>query len=159
MAIKKLILASLYYALLTHLSVAEEWSYFGANQSGTKYSSLQQINRDNVSELEVAWTYRTGELERLSKAQGKQQSFENTPVIVDGSLIVCTPVGRIIAIDPATGKERWVFDPNSYPLTENINYPKCRGVSHWLAPELAADARCKRRIIYGNWQFKVFAIE
>ncbi|NOX52702.1 MAG: pyrroloquinoline quinone-dependent dehydrogenase [Gammaproteobacteria bacterium] len=149
----------LYIFLLPHQSFAQEWSYFGADQSGTKYSPLQQIHRENVNELEVAWIYRTGELERLSEAQSKQQSFENTPVIVDGSLIICTPVGRIIAVDPANGKERWVFDPNDYPISGSINYAKCRGVSHWLDPEVENDALCKRRILYGDWRFRVFAID
>ncbi len=159
MAKPELILAVLFWFLPVHQLTAGEWSYFGADQSGTKYSSLQQINRGNVSDLEVAWIYRTGELDRLSEVQSKRQSFENTPVIIDGSLIVCTPVGRVIAIDPANGKERWVFDPNDYPLTEDIHYAKCRGVSHWLDPEAEADALCKRRILYGNWRFRVFAID
>lgn len=140
-------------------SGAEEWSYYGADKSGTKYSSLKQINRHNVKHLKIAWTYRTGELERLNKGQVKQQSFENTPVLVDGSLVVCSPLGRIMALDPATGVERWVFDPNTYPLPENINFPKCRGVSQWLDPGADSKALCKHRIIYGDWRFNAYAID
>lgn len=138
---------------------AQEWSYYSATQAGTKYSPLDQINRDNVNELEVAWVYRTGELERLSEVQRGQQSFENTPTMVAGSLIVCTPTGRVVALDPKNGKERWVFDPNQYPLPADIHYPKCRGVSHWVDQEAESDAPCQHRIIYGTWEFKVFAID
>jgi glucose dehydrogenase len=59
-------------------ATAQEWSYYGATQSGTRYSSLDQINRNNVEDLEVAWIYRTGELNRFTEAQVNQQSFENT---------------------------------------------------------------------------------
>lgn len=135
------------------------WSYFGATQSGTRYSPLTQVNRDNVSRLEPAWTYRTGELDRLGEAQAHNQSFENTPIIVDGSLIVCTPIGRVVALDPATGRERWVFDPNSYPVAAKISKINCRGVSHWSAPDLDPDAPCKHRILYSNWQFRVYALD
>ncbi len=139
--------------------VSADWSHFGATQAGTNYSPLDQIQRGNVKDLEVAWTYSTGEMDLLTEEQARQQAFENTPIILDGSLIICTPIGRILAVDPATGTERWVFDPNEYPLPENLNYPRCRGVSHWLDPEAAAGSHCQRRIIYGNREFKAFAID
>jgi quinoprotein glucose dehydrogenase len=145
--------------LVPALLWAGDWPYYGADQSGTRYSALDQINRDNVAELEVAWTYRTGELERLPWGQAEKQSFENTPILLEGSLIVCTPVGRIIALDPASGRERWVFDPNTYPLPAELNFPKCRGVSHWLDPEAPPGSSCRRRILYGNWNFEIFAID
>ena len=140
-------------------AAAEDWPYYGATQAGTRFSSLDQINRDNVKDLEVAWIYRTGELTRYSPEQIKRQSFENTPVLLDGALIVCTPTGRVAAVDPATGAERWVYDPNHYPLPEDLHYPKCRGVSHWLDPEAAEGTLCQTRIIYGTWEFKVYAID
>jgi quinoprotein glucose dehydrogenase len=137
----------------------DEWSYYGATQAGTRYSALDQINRGNVAQLAPAWTYRTGEIERIGEAHAHEQSFENTPTLIEGSLIVCTPTGRIIALDPERGTERWVFDPNRYPLPADTHYPKCRGVSHWFDPQAAPDAPCRRRILYGNWQFKAFAID
>ncbi len=140
-------------------ATAQEWSYYGATQSGTRYSALKQIDRSNVEDLEVAWIYRTGELSRFTATQVKQQSFENTPILLDGSLLVCTPTGRVAALNPANGREKWVFDPNHYPLPADIHFPKCRGVSHWLDPVAADNALCKHRILYGTWEFKVYAID
>src|SRR6185503_15916426 len=68
------------------------------------------ITRENVARLEVAWTYRTGEADPRF-ATTKPSAFEATPIIVDGTMYVGTPLGRVIALDPATGRERWVFDP------------------------------------------------
>ena len=135
------------------------WMYFGGAQTGTRYSTLNQINRDNVRDLEVAWTYRTGELDRLGPERSREQSFENTPILLDGLLIVCTPTARVIALDPVSGAERWVFDPNTYPLPRDVHYPKCRGVSHWLDPLANADDICKRRILFGTWAFRIYAID
>lgn len=148
-------------AILPCIAVGADagWAYFGATQAGTRWSALDQINRANVADLEVAWTYRTGELERLGPERSREQSFENTPVLVDGLLIVCTPTARVIALDPESGAERWIFDPNTYPLPRNIHFPKCRGVSPWLDPLAAEDAPCRRRLLYGTWDFTIYAID
>ncbi|MCC7414396.1 MAG: pyrroloquinoline quinone-dependent dehydrogenase [Gammaproteobacteria bacterium] len=138
---------------------AQEWGYYGATQEGLRYSPLTEINRNTVGDLDVAWVYRTGELERLGAQRAGEQSFENTPVLVDGALIVCTPVGRIVALEPASGRERWVFDPNTYPLPADLRFPNCRGVSPWLDPDVAEDAPCRRRLLYGTWAFRVYAID
>lgn len=145
--------------VMIQLTQAQDWSYFAGDQAGTKYSPLKQINKTNVDKLEVAWTYRTGEMERLTEAQTRQITGENTPILIGNSLIVCSPVGRIASVEATSGKEQWVFDPNTYPLPATFNYPKCRGVSQWLDTSAAEDALCKHRIIYSNWQFKVFALD
>ena len=64
----------------------------------------------NVSNLEVAWTYHTGDVADGSKTPVKS-GFEAPPIMVDGALYFSTPYNRVIALDPATGKERWAFDP------------------------------------------------
>lgn len=138
---------------------AQEWSYYGGTQAGMRYSALDQIKRRNVSHLGVAWSYRTGEIERLGETLAPTQSFENTPTLVDGSLIVCTPLGRLIALDPATGQERWVFDPKDEPQASRATLLKCRGVSPWRDPDAAEAAACSTRLLYGTWAFKVYAID
>jgi quinoprotein glucose dehydrogenase len=139
-----------------HAGEARGWGYYGGTPGGSHYSSVAQIDRTNVAQLELAWTYRTGELERRGKdANG---SFQDTPTVVAGSLIVCTPYGRLIALDPATGAERWVFDPNSSPHT-SARWPKCRGVSQWRDPTAQADAACAHRIVYGSWNRRVYSLD
>src|SRR5881409_4290248 len=87
-----------------------DWSANGRDAQGTRYSPASQITRENVTRLEVAWTYRTGETDPRFKTE-KPTAFEATPLVVDGTMYLGTPLGRVIALDPATGRERWVFDP------------------------------------------------
>lgn len=139
--------------------LAQDWSYYGATPGGTKYSALAQINRTNVERLEVAWTYRTGELERRGETFERSQAFESTPILVDGALILCTPVARIVALDPVTGVQRWAFDPNDPAAAGMAPWPKCRGVSQWVDDRSAPEAPCHRRILFGTWDFKAYAID
>src|SRR5262245_11853919 len=96
--------------LVAQPSEEVSWSANGRDVQGTRYSPAAEITRDNVSRLEVAWTYRTGEAEPRFKTT-KPTAFEATPLVVDGTMYVGTPLGRVIALDPSTGRERWVFDP------------------------------------------------
>ena len=89
-----------------------------AMSQGTRYLPSAEINRENVGRLEVAWTYRTGETEPRF-ATKKPAAFEATPLVVDGTMYVGTPLGRVIALDPATGRERWVFDPK---IARDVTY-------------------------------------
>ena len=139
---------------------AQELSYPGATQAGARYSAIAEINRSNVADLEPAWVYRTGELERRGAALARQQSFQDTPMLVAGALIVCTPMGRLAALNPATGQERWVFDPNTGAKPGVVPFmPRCRGVAQWIDSTAPAGAECRHRILYGTWAFKVYAVD
>lgn len=83
--------------------VAKDWAAYGGTPEGTRYSTLNQINRSNVSKLQVAWTYDTGE----------PGPIQTQPIIVGGVLYANTPRGRVIALDAATGKLNWSFDSKS----------------------------------------------
>lgn len=122
------------------------------------YSPLRQIDRTNISTIEPAWRYRTGELVRRGEQFAKSQSFEATPVLVDDALVFCTPASRIVALNPATGAERWVFDPNEKPHIA-APLPTCRGVSFWRDPESPPQAPCRTRILFGTWNLRIFAID
>ena len=85
-----------------------------------------------------------GELERRGGPEPRRQSFEATPLLVDDKLIVCTPYGRVIALDPVTGREQWVFDPNpAGEIKPAPLMPKCRGVATFLDRTAPADAPCR----------------
>jgi quinoprotein glucose dehydrogenase len=71
-----------------------------------RYSTLSQINRDNVSSLQVAWTYD-------SRDAFKGSEMQSNPIVVDGVLYATTPTLKVIAIDAATGREIWKFDPSN----------------------------------------------
>jgi quinoprotein glucose dehydrogenase len=87
-----------------------DWAHYGREQSGTRYSPLKQITKDNVDQLKTAWMYHTGDLE-LMKAKKGRYVFECTPLVIGGVMYIITPYSRAIAIDATTGEERWVFDP------------------------------------------------
>lgn len=124
----------------------------------SKYSPLKLINKQNVTHLEKAWEYHSGDLppEDLS---GKLIALEDQPTLIDGNLVVCTTKRRVIALDPKTGRERWSFDPKDPLERDNIGMRKCRGISHWIDPEAEQDANCKSRIFLGTADYRLVSID
>ncbi|MBP7775644.1 MAG: pyrroloquinoline quinone-dependent dehydrogenase [Acidobacteria bacterium] len=92
---------------------AGDWPVYGGDPGGRKYSALSQINRDNVSRLRVAWEWKTGDqpYKELGTFPG---AFQNTPLMIDGVLYVSTPYNRVVALEAATGRQIWAFDPKAY---------------------------------------------
>src|SRR5262245_6662277 len=90
-----------------------EWPAYGGDQGGTKYSTLAQINRDNVSQLQLAWEWKTGE-QPLKEFNTTPGAFQNTPIMLDNVLYLSTPYNRVVALDAETGKELWSYDPKAY---------------------------------------------
>src|SRR4051812_6911665 len=82
---------------------AADWPNPGYDKAGTRCSPLDQINRQNVSKLQVAWTYHTRD-----GIEGRP--IECTPLVVDGIMYVTTVTTNLVALDAATGKEIWKFD-------------------------------------------------
>jgi quinoprotein glucose dehydrogenase len=124
------------------------------HQEGTKYSALTQINTGNVANLEQAWVYHTGEVPP-KKPKNSMIAFEDQPSLIDGNLVVCTTSRRLIALDPATGKQKWVFDPQD----PKVGLRKCRGISHWVDSQAPAGSACKSRIFLGTADYRLIAID
>ncbi len=110
---------------------------------GTHHSALADITPENVAALEVAWTYRTGDVSDGKKGRGAT-AFEATPVMVDGVLYFSTPASRVVALDAETGRELWTFDAGFDQAAQSLN--ASRGVSTWLDPERASGEPCRRRV-------------
>jgi quinoprotein glucose dehydrogenase len=135
------------------------WAYYGGTSGGTRYSLARQIDRGNVRDLTVAWRYSTGELKRRGPQLIANSSTETTPILIDGRLIFCTPFNRLIALDPATGRERWVMDAE-VDLCHKLPYHyNCRGVSFWRDPDAAAAAECAVRIFMGTNDSRIVAVD
>jgi quinoprotein glucose dehydrogenase len=135
-----------------------EWPSYGNDPGGQRYSPLDQINRDNVAKLKVAWTYHTGDVSNGSKTKRKS-SFENTPIVVDGTMYLSTPFNRVIALDPATGHEKWTFDPK---IDLQASYSEGlinRGVSSWVDPSRAPGQPCARRIFIATIDARLIALD
>ncbi len=105
------------------------WVAYGHDAGGTRYSPLKQINRTNVVKLRPAWTYHTGALEQTGDANRKS-AFEATPILIDGVLYLTTPFNAVIALDPATGREKWKYDPK-LDHAQDYSEVTSRGVSAW----------------------------
>ena len=101
-----------------------------AEEPASQYSPLAQIRPDNVARLELAWTYRTGEPLVALAGGGRPPAFEATPVYAFGLLYIGTPYGKVVALEPETGKERWAFDAK-IPRDANFGDFANRGVSVW----------------------------
>ena len=87
----------------------KDWICVGGDRGCSRYSKLDQIHRDNVDRLSVAWTFHTGEL-----IDGKGRTIECTPVIVDGVVYLTTANRRVLALDGRNGDRIWEFDPAAH---------------------------------------------
>ena len=119
---------------------APGWPTYAGLETGTRYSPLNQINRSNAGDLDIAWIYNTGHLERAPHFNDLL-GFQATPILLPEEagrhLVLCDPDNRIIALDPATGRERWAFDPE-IDLSPHAGRFNCRGVTYWRDPESSA---------------------
>jgi len=110
---------------------AGSWAFYGQNPGGTRYTAVAQINDRNVGQLKPCWTYRTGELQKyLRNGAASKAAFETTPILIGHTLYLTTPSDRVIAIDAATGKERWTYDPR-VDLHDGHSEISNRGVAYW----------------------------
>lgn len=145
-----------------------DWAAYGGTNNGARFSNLKQITTDNVSNLEVAWTYHTGDLRDAKDAS--EYTFEATPLKVNNSIYFCTPHNEVHALNPETGTLKWKYEP-----TKDRSYLQqhqtCRGVSYYEAPEAAATnavqpaavanspAVCRKRIFNAANDAKLLALD
>jgi len=131
-----------------------EWTAYGGDSGGSKYSSADQITRANVATLTPAWVYRTGDY-GVGRAQARD---ETTPIFVDGLLFISTPFGGVRAVDGSSGRERWAFDAE-LDLSGDYGDFTNRGVSTWLDPAAGANAPCRRRIFVAPVDARLIALD
>jgi hypothetical protein len=126
------------------------WEHWGGDAGGLRFSPLAQITPDNVGNLVRAWEFRTGDLDSRTPAVMKRTKFQATPLLVEDSLIFCSPFNEVIALDPGSGAQKWRYDPKintSQPMANRYN---CRGVAYWVDREAAESAVCRARIFIGT---------
>ena len=137
------------------LPPGDGWSFYGGDAGGHRYSSADQITTDNVEHLAIAWEYRTGDLSGKPQAM-RRAATEGTPILVENSLVFCTPFNEVIAVHPGDGTELWRFDPDIDLNQRPANQFICRGVSHWQDPN--GDGECPSRIFVGTNDARLIAI-
>jgi quinoprotein glucose dehydrogenase len=139
---------------------AVEWRDYGGDKGGLHWSPLAEVTRANVGRLELAWSYRHGDVSDGSDGTTRT-SFNATPLMVDGALFFCTGRNRVIALDAETGRERWAFDPGQRATKLSGPYPRvCRGVAYWESDDAGERAaRCGRRILTGTIDSELIALD
>jgi quinoprotein glucose dehydrogenase len=133
--------------------------HYGADAGGTRYAPLAQITPANVGDLAVAWTYRTGDLDRRTTRAMRWSKFQVTPILADGHLVLCTPFNEVIALDPGTGAERWRFDPKIATDYRPANLFNCRGVALWRDVAAKQGATCAARIFAATNDARLIALD
>ena len=103
-------------------SSAQDWPAYHGSYANTKYSRLRQIDTTNVQRLHLAWRYDTGD-------SGKDREMQCNPLIIRGVLYGTTPKLRVFALDAATGKQLWRFDPHDGK--EPTSRFRNRGLNYW----------------------------
>src|SRR5579871_6919022 len=133
------------------------WPAYGGNAEGTRYSSLTQINRDDVKDLRVAWEFRTGEMGEGVK-DWDRSAFEATPILYAGILYFTTPSTNVVAIDAATGTLRWRYDSHT---RRDLRYSDgvSRGVSLWVDESSPANAVCHARIFAPTLDSRLLSLD
>ncbi len=127
---------------------AADWTHWGGDAGGMKYSPLKQVTRANVNQLRPAWIFDTPDF-----SDGKQlavtSAFEATPLMIDGRMYVSTPFHRVFALDPETGRILWQFDPKFNTATRVTLY-QSRGVSYWANG---------KAILFADQQARLFSLD
>ena len=157
----KIIFVALLWSVICATAIAQGWSHYGGDEGGSRFSSLTQVNRDNVQDLDLAWTYRTGAVAANSKLR-MFIDFQATPILLPeeagGHLIVCDPFTKVIALDPVTGKERWTHEPKFSKVPYAGRF-KCKGLAQWRDPNAKADAACATRLFLPLPDLRLLAID
>jgi quinoprotein glucose dehydrogenase len=138
---------------------AEGWAHYGGDAGGQRYVPFDEITTANVAGLDVAWTYHTGERREALRDVASELAFESTPILVAGRLVLCTPLNRVIALDPATGAELWRFDPEIDRQGRYANQLVCRGVVAWRDPDRAPAAACAVRVFTATNDARLFSLD
>lgn len=139
-----------------------DWTAYGGTADGLRFSALNQITKENVRNLEVAWTYHTGDLRQDNDAT--EYTFEATPLKANGMLYFCTPHNEVHALDPQSGAVKWKYTP-AKDRSYLQQHQTCRGVSYYAgAPAAAQDtaatpAMCRKRIFNATTDARLIALD
>jgi quinoprotein glucose dehydrogenase len=144
-------------AFISVTASADEWPVYGRDLGGTRYSPLTQLSPANVGRLQVAWTFNTGDMSDGSNGM-RRSGFETTPLLIDGRLYLTTPFNRVIALDPATGRQLWSYDPQidrKLPYGDGLIN---RGLAAWRDSR-SAGRPCALRLYEATLDARLIALD
>ena len=149
----------LFTLVLSPRIVAQDWPSYGGDNGSQKYSILDQINSDNVSELELAWEWESVDNPTVAanleagNNRAVPAAYKATPIVVDGVMYVSTSFGRIVALDAFSGEQKWSFDTAAWEAGRpmNLGY-NTRGVAHWQKAD-------KQRLFFATYDSYLWSID
>lgn len=134
----------------------KNWAAWANTDQGTRFAALDQINRGNVSQLQVAWTAHTGDVPQSTGAGAEDQ---NTPLQIGDTLYVCTAYSKVLALDADTGKQKWKYDSHA----ESPSWQRCRGLGYFADAAQAAGAppaaTCSARLFLPTLDARLIALD
>jgi quinate dehydrogenase (quinone) len=147
----------------------KNWEAYGNTSGGSRFAALDQITRDNVKNLKVAWTYRTGD---VAVSDGNGAEDQDTPLQVGDTVYICTPHNNVIALDADTGREKWKARIDARASVWN----RCRGLAYFdaraplqqpampgsspvTAVTVPEGAPCQRRILMNTINAELIALD
>lgn len=145
------------HAALPQSPSGDGWPTYGGDPGGQRYSSARQITPANVANLHPLWTYHTGALHSPNHFT-KLADFEATPVLLGRTLYIPTPFDKLIALDAATGAERWTYDPHIPNDLLAGNYT-ARGVALWKGPASNQEKTCHDRVILVTLDARLITVD
>ncbi|MEX1661685.1 PQQ-binding-like beta-propeller repeat protein [Thioclava sp. 15-R06ZXC-3] len=134
------------------------WDSFHGQLSAQKYSPLTQITPQNVGKLQKVWQIHTGD---VSDGSGDKPAtvWSATPIFANDTLYIGTPFYRVLALDPASGKQKWAFDTKSTLKALTQPALKNRGVAYWQAKNPIAGKVCQKIVYIGTMDAQLFALD
>lgn len=134
------------------------WDSFHGQLNAQKYSPLDQITAANVQHLKKVWEFHTGD---MSDGSGKLPAtvWSATPIFANNTLYISTPFYRVIALDPATGKQKWSFDTHTPLKATTQPALKTRGVAYWAAQNPVPGEPCQKIVYLGTMDARLFALD
>lgn len=131
----------------------KDWAHWGNTTAGNRFAALDQINKGNIDKLQVAWTFRTGDIPQSTGAGAEDQ---NTPLQIGDTVYTCTAYGKVFALDADTGAQRWKFDPQGTAP----NWQRCRGLGYFETPASSDNqpGACTKRLFLPTGDARLIAI-
>ena len=136
-----------------------DWPSYGGDNGSQKYSTLDQVNASNVADLVTAWSWESPDNATVADNIAQQNyravpaGFKATPIVIEGVMYVPSSFGRVVALDAASGEEKWIFDTEAWSSGRpaNLGY-NSRGVGYWSSED-------KQRIFFATNDANLWSID
>lgn len=135
-----------------------EWNAYGGDGRGLRHAPIAQITPKNVGQLELAWSFRTGELGDGFVRAHDALTFEATPLLIGDTLYINTATGKVFALDATKGTQRWQFDAQ-VPRDRYYSEMATRGVSYWRDEHAPTGTACAQRILFATIDVRLLALD